>query len=173
MEKDIKGAVSFAIIAIYIDNLILTPNSDELLDLMKQELMEKYKMMEICPGVLDSSHARYGCCIAVSVYMCDKLLESLVGSLMWSIIGTRPDIAFATAELSKFLPKPSRKHVAAAKRVIRYLKTLELYGYCDASGGCQGDGKSVSRYFFKVNSGIVSWSSKKHSATALCTAEAE
>jgi hypothetical protein len=50
---------------------------------------------------------------------------------------------------------------------------LELYGYCDASWGCQDDGKSVTGYFFKVKSGIVSWSSKKQTATALSTAEAE
>jgi hypothetical protein len=50
---------------------------------------------------------------------------------------------------------------------------LELHGYCDASWGCQDDGKTVTGYLVKVDSGIVSWSSKKHTATALSTAEAE
>jgi hypothetical protein len=89
------------------------------------------------------------------------------------MIGTRPEVACAIGKLSKFVSKPSRKHLIAAKRVIRYLKftkdyhlryfrgrpgeTLELYGYCVASWGCQDDGKSVTGYLFKVNSGIVSW----------------
>ena len=76
----------------------------------------------------------------------------------------------------------------AAKRVIPYFhftkdyhprysrgrpgESLELYGYSDASWECQGEGKSIQGYLFKVNSGIVSWSSKKQNATALSTAEA-
>ena len=36
-----------------------------------------------------------------------------------------------------------------------------------------GDGKSVSGYWFKVNTGIVSWSSKEQSTNAFSTAEAE
>jgi hypothetical protein len=39
-------------------------------------------------------------------------------------------------------------------------------------GGCPDDGKSASGYLFKVNSGIVSWSSKKYTATTLSSAEA-
>ena len=51
-----------------------------------------------------------------------QLCQSLVGSLMWATIATRPDIAFAIVELSKFVLKSSRKYLIAAKRVIRYIK---------------------------------------------------
>ena len=47
MEQDVKGTVSFAIIAIYVDDLILTSNSDELLVLIKQELMNIDKMIDL------------------------------------------------------------------------------------------------------------------------------
>jgi hypothetical protein len=36
-----------------------------------------------------------------------QLYQSLVGSLMWAMIGTRPDITFAIVKLSKFVSKPS------------------------------------------------------------------
>jgi len=109
--------------------------------------------------------------------------------LMWATIATRPGIAFAIGELSTFVSKPSRKHTIAAKRVIPCLKftkdyhlrysrrrrgeRFELYGFCDASWGCQDDGKSVSGYLFEVKSCIVRCSSKKQTATTLSAAEAE
>jgi hypothetical protein len=48
-----------------------------------------------------------------------------------------------------------------------------LYGYCDASWGCQPDAKSVTGWLFKIGSGPVSWCSKVQTTTALSTAEAE
>lgn len=48
--------------------------------------------------------------------------QSLIGSLMYLVVRTRPDIAFTVATLSKFNAKPNKIHFAAAKRVLRYLK---------------------------------------------------
>ena len=48
--------------------------------------------------------------------------QSLIGSLMYLVVGTRPDIAFAVATLSKFNSKPNKIHFTAAKRILRYLK---------------------------------------------------
>ena len=39
---------------------------------------------------------------------------------MYAMIGTRPDIAFVLRELSKFVSKPGKNHLLAAKRVLRY-----------------------------------------------------
>ena len=41
---------------------------------------------------------------------------------MYAAIGTRPDIAFAVAALSRYNVKPYHVHLIAAKRVLRYLK---------------------------------------------------
>jgi hypothetical protein len=48
--------------------------------------------------------------------------QSLVGSLMYLVVGTRPDIAFAVATLSKYNARPTVDHLAAAKRLMRYVK---------------------------------------------------
>ena len=97
---------------------------------------------------------------------------------------TRTDIAFSIGELTKCFSKPHRNHVVPANRVIRYLKltrdyhlrysrgrpgeSLEIYGYCDASCGCQDDGKAVSGHFLQITC-----SSQKQSGTAISTASAE
>src|SRR5262249_41377209 len=56
--------------------------------------------------------------------------RSLVGSLIYLAVGTRPDIAYAVQQLSQFLDKFSYTHWNAAIRVVRYLKgtrNLKLY----------------------------------------------
>ena len=49
-------------------------------------------------------------------------LQSLVGSLNWLAISTRPDIAAITNILARYCKKVSKGHITAAKRVLRYLK---------------------------------------------------
>lgn len=50
-----------------------------------------------------------------------------IGSLLFAAVSTRPDIAFATSRLARFLTNPSQIHQKAADRVIRYLyKTRHL-----------------------------------------------
>jgi hypothetical protein len=45
----------------------------------------------------------------------------LIGKLLY-LTNTRPDIAYATQQLSQFLHKPKMTHYNAACRVVRYLK---------------------------------------------------
>ena len=47
---------------------------------------------------------------------------SCVGSLMYAMLGTWPDIAFAVSTLSCYMAKPGWEHITAAKQVLRYLK---------------------------------------------------
>jgi hypothetical protein len=48
--------------------------------------------------------------------------QELVRSLNHSAIFSCPDISFAVSQLSQFLTEPTSTHMAAAKRVLRYLK---------------------------------------------------
>ena len=45
-----------------------------------------------------------------------------VGSLMYAVVRTQPDIAYAVSYLARFMLNPGRMHWEAVKRVIRYLK---------------------------------------------------
>ena len=48
--------------------------------------------------------------------------QSMVGSLLYASIGTRPDIAHAVRVVSKFNSCPTEAHLTAVKRIFRYLK---------------------------------------------------
>ena len=48
--------------------------------------------------------------------------SSVVGSMMYAMIGTRPDLAYAVGVISRFMSKLGRKHWEAVKWVLRYLR---------------------------------------------------
>ena len=48
---------------------------------------------------------------------------SMVGSLMYTALRSRPDIAFSVTALSRYNVQPLEMHATVAKRVLRYLKT--------------------------------------------------
>ena len=54
--------------------------------------------------------------------------QSLIGSLMYLMLGTRPDLAYAVGKLARFLANPSQSHFIAADRVLQYVNsTQHLY----------------------------------------------
>ena len=112
---------------------------------------------------------------------------SVVGSLMYAQVCTRPDIAFAVSVLGRYLSKLGLDHWVAAKKVMRYLQrtknymlvyrrvdSLEVIGYSDSDfAGCQDDLKSTSGYIFMLAGGAISWKSVKQTLTASSTMQAE
>ncbi|KAF7785108.1 hypothetical protein Agabi119p4_1273 [Agaricus bisporus var. burnettii] len=61
--------------------------------------------------------------------------QQLVGSLMYLMIGSRPDIAYAVVKLSQQMVKPSKEHYSAGIHLLRYLHgskklVLEFCGDC-------------------------------------------
>ncbi|XP_031273246.1 uncharacterized protein LOC116131724 [Pistacia vera] len=115
----------------------------------------------------------------------EGLFRSLVGCLLY-LTATQLDLMFAASYLSRFMSCPSELHYRVAKRVLRYVKgtfslgiwfrraeNLVLVGYTDSHwGGSLDDMKSTSGYVFYINSGAISWLSKKQDIVAQSTAEA-
>ncbi|KAH7460549.1 Retrovirus-related Pol polyprotein from transposon TNT 1-94 [Fusarium oxysporum f. sp. matthiolae] len=119
----------------------------------------------------------------------DELKEwyaKAIGSLMYLMLGTRPDIAFAVSLCSRHPGNPTNEHQTAVKRIFRYLQgsqNLELVyqgelqpllGYTDS--GWAGDletRRSTSGYVFNLGTGAISWSSKRQRTVALSSCEAE
>ena len=48
--------------------------------------------------------------------------KQAVGSLMYAMIGTRPDLAFPISVVSQHMAKPGSKHLVAVKRIIEVKK---------------------------------------------------
>jgi len=118
--------------------------------------------------------------------MAKKPYASAVGSLMYAMVCTRPDIAHAVGVVSRFMSDPGEKHWEGVKWILRYLKGTQkmglcfkgkdakLRGYTDADlGGCKGTFKSTTGYVFTVGGTAVSWASKLQKSVALSTTEAE
>jgi hypothetical protein len=108
-----------------------------------------------------------------------------IGSLLFASVTTRPDIAFATSRLARFLANPSNEHQEAADRVLLYLKkssnlALELgkgEGFEVASDASFADNtldrKSSQGYAIKLFGGLVTWRASKQDTVTTSTTEAE
>ena len=110
--------------------------------------------------------------------------QSAVGSLMFAMLGSRPDIAYAVGLVSKFCTNPDSHHWAAVKRIFRYLAgTREIgltygsrpscEGYCDSDWGSSDDRRSTSGYIFLLNGGAISWASRRQPVVELSSTETE
>ena len=78
-----------------------------------------------------------------------NLCRQIVGSLIYVMTGTRPDLCYIVTKLSQYMSKPTETHLNAAKYVLRYLKgtldrslkfrksesPLELIGFSDSDWG--------------------------------------
>ncbi len=116
-----------------------------------------------------------------------QLYQQLVGSLLFTAVCCRPDIAQAVAVVCRYTANPSEAHLTAAKRILRYLKTTKtlgltykfgdeqpIHGYCDADyAGDKDTRKSTTGYAFIWGGAAVCWLSQKQSVVALSTTEAE
>lgn len=150
-------------------------------DILKKFAMDECKPMKspIVPGSKINKDVD-------GVGVDETYFKQIVGSLMY-LTSTRPDIMFGVSLISRYMSKPTELHMQVAKRILRYLKGTinygifykkggeeKLLGFTDSDyAGDEDDSKSTSGYIFKMNSGAVSWMSKKQPIVTLSTTEAE
>ncbi|KAL0286293.1 UNVERIFIED_CONTAM: Retrovirus-related Pol polyprotein from transposon TNT 1-94 [Sesamum radiatum] len=110
----------------------------------------------------------------------------IIGSVMFLMNYTRPDIAYAVSRLSRYTHNPNKDHWDALRRLLRYLKgTMNLClhfnkypavleGFCDANWVTDNDEvSSTSGYVFTLGGGAISWKSAKQTCIARSTMESE
>ena len=119
-----------------------------------------------------------------------KEYKELVGSLLFLQTGTVPEISWIVSVLARYMTKAGEPHMAAAKKVLRYLQSRKkiplkwcaidnalpgvIHGYADASFADIPDTRLSSiGYVFLVNGGAISWRSTKTPLQVLNAAEAE
>ena len=112
--------------------------------------------------------------------------SSAVGSLMYAMVCTRPDIAYAVSVVSRYMANPGKQHWQAVKWILRYLRgttntCLEfggskegVNGYVDADfAGDLDRRRSTTGYVFTLGDTSISWKSVLQATVALSTTEAE
>jgi len=99
--------------------------------------------------------------------------QSVIGSLLYLMLGTQPDIAFAITQMAKFTVNPSSEHLNKAMYIMCYLvgthnyalvydssSNTGIYAYCDSSYGddrteLDRKGRSTQGYYFSLASACV------------------
>nr|GEV55292.1 copia LTR rider [Tanacetum cinerariifolium] len=112
---------------------------------------------------------------------------SVVGSLMYVMVCTRPDVAHAMSVASRYMAHPEKEHWNAVKHIFRYLKGTSdvgliyggeheylVVGYSDSDYAVDLDARrSLTCYVFTIRNSVVSWKPTLQPSVALSTTEVE
>jgi hypothetical protein len=114
------------------------------------------------------------------------MYRSIVGSLRY-LVNSRPDLAYSVGYVSRFMEAPTTEHLAAVKRVLRYVagtlqfgccyrrkQEAQLVGYSDSDlAGDVDTRKSTTGVVFFLGGNVITWQSQKQRVVALSSCEAE
>ena len=113
---------------------------------------------------------------------------STIGSIMYVMLCTRPDVSYALSITSRDQSDPDESHWTVVKNILKYPRRskdmflvyggladdLVVNGYTNASFQYDKDDfRSQSGYVFCLNGGAVSWKSSKQSIVDDSTTKAE
>ena len=101
--------------------------------------------------------------------------QSVIGSLLYIMLGTRPDIAYSVIKMLQFFANPSEEYLQRALYIVCYLlSTTDLYIWYSVSGNQNGliaysdtdwagdheTSRSTTGYAVFLANGIFSWLSR-------------
>ncbi|KAJ9558178.1 hypothetical protein OSB04_012792 [Centaurea solstitialis] len=201
-----KEGEHIVVIQIYVDDIIFGSTSRELFKKFETVMTEEFKMsmmgeINFFLG-LQVRQFSYGIFINQSKYIFDLLKKfdmsgcHSIGTPMATGNSIGPDHEGKDVDLRNYRSmvgsliyqaKPKESHLAAVKRIFRYLKGTPYYGiwypnglgfelqaYTDVDyGGCNMDRKSTSGHLQFLGNKLVSWASKKQQCVSTSTAESE
>eukprot|EP00794_Sanderia_malayensis_P003868 gene3868-4411_t len=152
------------------------------------KILERFKMSD-CKAKATPSEQKLNFSDNSPSFDSRKYREA-IGSLIYAMTSTRPDISWITSKLAQYSQSPTEDHWTAVKHVLRYMRgtldqsliftksesDLNLIGFSDTDwAGSIEDRKSTSGYcfFLNRNGGAISWKSRKQPTVALSGCEVE
>ena len=116
--------------------------------------------------------------------------SSVVGSFIYAMMCTRPDLAHAVSVVNGFMSNPGKTHWEVVKWIMRYLRgtsnlclvydssgsTSDIVGYTYFDSDYDGDllrRRSLTCYVFTLFRCAISWKATLQSIVALSTTEVE
>jgi len=113
--------------------------------------------------------------------------QMVIGSLLYLMLGTRPNIAFAVTHLSHHAMNPSQDHLNKALYICRYLIEMSTYSLVYNGGSSAGllacmdsdwgsdptSHLSQTGFYLKLADGLISWPSCVQKTIAYSSTEAE
>ena len=111
--------------------------------------------------------------------------QNVIGSLLYLMLGTRPDISDAVTKLTQFAANPSQEHLDKALYICRYLVGMSNYrltydgdlgeglaACTDSDWASDPEGRrSQTGFFLKLAGGLISWTSRAQKTVALSSTE--
>ncbi|RVX04667.1 Retrovirus-related Pol polyprotein from transposon TNT 1-94 [Vitis vinifera] len=165
---------SYIILLLYVDDMLIAGSDIEKINNLKKQLSKQFAMKDLgaakqilgmriirdkANGTLKLSQSKY----VKKVLSRQKkkgpyeqgALCSAIGSLMYAMVCTRPDIAYTVGVVSRFMSRPGKQHWEAVKWILRYLKGSLDTCLCFTGGTA------------------ISWTSNLQKIVTLSTTEAE
>uniref|UniRef100_A0A8R7RAQ8 Reverse transcriptase Ty1/copia-type domain-containing protein n=1 Tax=Triticum urartu TaxID=4572 RepID=A0A8R7RAQ8_TRIUA len=119
-------------------------------------------------------------------YMSRVPYSSVVGSFMYAMVCSKPDLSFAMSLVSRYMANPGQEHWKAVQWIFRYLRGTSnaclkfgrtgegLAGYVDSdfSSSDLEKRRSLTSYVFMVGGCAVSWRATLQPVVARSTTEA-
>ncbi|KAG8485681.1 hypothetical protein CXB51_019023 [Gossypium anomalum] len=119
-------------------------------------------------------------------YMSHVPYSSAVGSLMYAMICSCPDLSYAVSAVSRYMANPGKEHWKAIQWILIYLRGTTdvclqfgrtedgVIGYVDADfAGDLDRRRSLTGYVFTIGGCAISWEVTLQTTVALSTTEAE
>ncbi len=155
-----------------------------------ETVLEKFDMRD-CVSVATSMKASISNSILLSTKQADEdtiyWYDIFIDSLMYVMMTTRPDIAFALSVTSRYCSNSNQAYVALITWIFKYIKgtlkvsitfeesiELEVVEYSDADYNGAVDGRcSIGAWLFLLAEEPIFWSAKRQATSAMSTCEAE
>jgi len=151
-------------------------------------VLERFDMhnAKIAPTPIPSGYVPQENKGAVDPVQCQKF-QSVIGSLLYLMLGMHPDITFVVIKMSQFLANPSQDYLDKAMYIMRYL--IGTQDYHVVYNGMLNEGlithtdsdwasdptkrQSTTGFFVSLASSIVCWQSHLQKTVVLSSTEAE
>ncbi|KAL0368464.1 UNVERIFIED_CONTAM: Retrovirus-related Pol polyprotein from transposon TNT 1-94 [Sesamum calycinum] len=190
-------------LVLYVDDMLIASPSITLVVELQNNLSKTFEMKDLgnAKKILDSkpTSVPMAAHFQLSKEQCPKTVSekekmkntpysNAIGSIMYLMVSTRPDIAYAISCLSRYMSNLGPSHWDALKWLLRYLNSSNNYGitfsknpqgaslvgYVDSNYANDRDNrKSTTSYVFTLCGACISWKSQLQNIVALSTTEAE
>ncbi|KAG8498939.1 hypothetical protein CXB51_005359 [Gossypium anomalum] len=207
---------SFVYLLLYVDDMLIAAKDKGEIRKVKAQLSEEFEMKDLGPAkkILGmeilrdrknkfnmrsakpvstplAAHFRLSSALSPQSddeieYMSHVPYSSAVGSLMYAMVCSRPDLSYAVSAVSRYMANPGKEHWKAVQWILRYLRGTTdvclqfgrtedgVIGYVDADfAGDLDRRRSLTGYVFTIGGCAISWKATLQTTVALSTTEAE